>query len=331
VREIEVIRKSIFAMAALAVAAMASLSSTQDAAAQGATNYPTKPIRIIVAFPPGNGSDIIARLIAEHMTKTIGQPVIVENKPGGDTMIGAAAAAEAAPDGYTLLFVGNSLCCVAPVLNKAPYDPIKSFDPILQTTTAPWALVTSTKAPFGSAEELIKAAKAAPGKLTYGSDSLSSRLVAMLFNKAAGIEMRHIPFKGSAAAANDIANREVDILWTAAGNVRAQVEGGQIKLIAYSATEPSELAPGIPLVSKTLSGFSFYTWTGISAPAGTPKPIIDKLNTHIQAAIDDKAVFDRIFLLGQTKPVTRTPSGFAEIIARDVVRWKELIIEAGIK
>jgi tripartite-type tricarboxylate transporter receptor subunit TctC len=324
-REGDMIRK-IAAALSLAIPML-----TMPVQAEDAASFPSKQIKIIATIPAGNLGDVVTRLLGEHMSKTLNTPVYVENKPGGDTMIGAAAAAESPPNGYTLVLMGMSTCCIAPVIHKdAPYDPVKSFVHIAETASSAFVLVASAKSPYTSVQDVIDAAKANPGKVTYASESPSSKVAGALFAKMANIKLRHVPYKGSTDAANDVSNAEVDVLWTTIGASKPQIDAGRLRVLGAASKERMDLIPNVPVVADTVPGFEFVTWIGLSAPAGTPRPIVDKLNDAIQAAINDPVIAAKIAEIGQQKPRTHTVDNFQALVLSDIQRFKQIIPEAGL-
>lgn len=230
-----------------------------------------------------------------------------------------------------LLFYTSTACCATPVLHDAPYDPIKSFTPITQVVKNAYVLVVGADSPFNNVQDLLNHAKQNPDELKYASDALGSQLTSALFTKLADVKMRHIPYNGSVAAAVAVSNGEVDMLFTGIGAIAGFVKGEKLKMIGVTSVEPIGAAPEVPSISKTVSDFSFGAMMGIAAPAGTPTPIINKLNDAFQAALADEAVWSRIAAMGQEKPDTTSPAEFAKLIEHDVEKWKSLIREAGIK
>ena len=294
--------------------------------------WPSKPIRYIVPFPPGAFNDSLARIMAAELPKALGQPVLVENRPGGNTIIGTEAAAKSAPDGYTLF--GAALpFAVIQSLYKTSFDVTKDFAPITLAGTTPNLLVANPGAPVNSVKELIAFAKANPGRLNYAStgNGTSNHLSFELFKAMTRTFIVHIPYKGSAPAVTDLIAGQVQVMFDNTPNVLPHVRAGKLKALAVSSRARSKLAPEVPTVDEAgVPGYDVTVWFGILAPAGTPKPIIDRLNAEMVKVIRTPEITDR-FMKAGVDPVASTPEAFSGYLKSEVGRWAKVIQDAGIK
>jgi tripartite-type tricarboxylate transporter receptor subunit TctC len=311
--------------------AVAVLLALAAGAAQ-AQAWPSKPIRYIVPFPPGAFNDSLARIMAAELPKALGQPVLVENRPGGNTIIGTEAAAKSAPDGYTLF--GAALpFAVIQSLYKTSFDVTRDFAPIVLAGTTPNLLVANPGAPVNSVKELIAYARANPGRLNYAStgNGTSNHLSFELFKAMTKTFIVHIPYKGSAPAVTDLIAGQVQVMFDNTPNVLPHVRAGKLKALAVSSKARSKLAPEVPTVDEAgVPGYDVTVWFGILAPAGTPKPIIDRLNAEMVKVIRTPEITDR-FLKAGVDPVAGTPEAFSGYLKSEVGRWAKVIQDAGIK
>jgi len=314
------------------VALLVVLATCASAAAL-AQGYPNRPIRIIAPFPAGGGYDFLSRLIGQEMSKTLGQPIVVDNKSGANGNIGTDAAAKSPPDGYTLLMGGNSpLSLNVGLYPKLPYDPVKDFEPISRVATQPNLLAVHPGVPVKSLAELIQYAKANPGKLSYGSNGNGSpqHLAAELLKRSAGIEMIHVPYKGAAPTASALLAGEVSLAFNIILLPLPQVQAGRLTGIAVASSRRSPLAPELPTMSELGYPIDIDTWYGLLAPAGTPKDVVDKLygqTVKILTIPEVRKKFDELGL----EPVGNTPAEFAAIIKKETPEWAKVIKDAGIK
>jgi tripartite-type tricarboxylate transporter receptor subunit TctC len=299
------------------------------AAAQG---YPAKPIHIIAPFPAGGGYDFLSRMVGAEMTKTFGQPVIVENKAGANGNIGTDAAAKSAPDGYTLLMGGNSpLALNVGLYPKLPYDPLRDFEPIARVATQPNLFAANPKVPVKSVAELVQYAKANPGKLTYASNGNGSpqHLAAEQLKRMAGIDMVHVPYKGAAPTAAALLAGEVSVAFNVILLPLPHVQSGRLTGLAVASSKRSPMAPGISTMAELGYPIDIDTWYGLVAPAGTSKDVIAKLNAETV----------RILALPELKERTRsqgielagsTPEEFGAFLKADIAKWTKAIREMNI-
>ncbi len=299
-----------------------------------AQSYPTHPIRLIVPYPPGGGTDFFARVVATEMGAGLGQTVVVENRPGAGTLIGAEAVARAQPDGYTFLLGDTSTYASNRSLYaKLPYDADKDFAPV--TLTGRFAivlLVNTDKLKVNSVKELIDAAKKSPGAIDYGSAGIGSpfHLAGELFAQGAGVKLNHVPYKGAAPAIQDLVSGQIGMMFVDYATARGQLAMKQIKAIAVAS--PGEFAglPGVPPVSKDVPGFEAWAWQGFAVPAATPKDAIAKLNAAYAKAVGNAEIKQKLIGAG-IDPLQSSPAEMAAYIKSEAAKWEKVIKTAGIK
>ena len=317
-------------IAALALAAAAALL-TQPAIAQ---NYPAKPVRLIIPFPPGGATDIFGRVLAQKLGELIGQSVVVENRPGAGGMIGSELASKAAPDGHTILLATASTHSIGPALNpKMPYDAKKDFAPVIHLADATNILIASRTLPVANLRELVAYARANPGKLNYASSGNGTivHLTGEMFKAATGTFIVHIPYKGTALAIPDLIAGQVSFVFDNIASALPHIRGGKVKTLGISALKRSPLVPDIPTMDEAgVKGFESNTYFGVFAPAGTPAAIVTRLNGEINKAIGAQDFRERLAALG-AEPVGGTPEQLARAVARDTEKYAAVIKRAGIK
>ena len=296
--------------------------------------YPSKTVRIIVGFAPGSATDILARVVADAFSKSMGQPFVIDNKPGAGGSIGAAQAKEAAPDGYTLVAAGSGPFAINPAIqSKLPYDPIKDFELIGNIVLTPQALVVSTSAPYQSVKDLVAAAKAKPGEIPYASlgNGSTSHLTMEAFQNAAGIKLNHIPFKGSSDAQTAIIGGQVPLMSDTIPGIRAQVEAGKLRAIGVAIPRRSHFMPDVPTVAEQgYPGFESVGWIGLAAPAKTPSAIVDKLNAEILKMLQDPAVKAKFEQLA-FEPVGDSREQFTAFVKSEIAKWSKVAKDSGAK
>ena len=251
--------------------------------------FPTKPIRFIMPYPPGGSSDILARPIANEMSKNLGQPVLIDYKPGAGSTIGADVAAKSPPDGYTIVMLLTAHAINASLMPSLPYDTVKDFASITLAATLPLVVVVNSQASIQTIQDLIAAAKANPGKLNYGSAGAgnTSHLAVEYFKSVVGVDLTHVPYKGSGPAVTGLLGREVDLMFDSLSSSLAQIQGGKFRAIAVSTAKRSHVLPQVPTIQESgVPGFDISAWYGIFAAAGTPAPIVQKLNAEIIKAMN---------------------------------------------
>jgi tripartite-type tricarboxylate transporter receptor subunit TctC len=298
-----------------------------------AQGYPERNIQMIVPYPAGGSTDILARTILQPLSEALGKPVIIDNKSGAGGILGTTEAARATPDGYTIVF-GNlgPNALNASLYKKLAYDPVRDFVPISKVVDVPFLLVTAPSTGISSVTDLIELGKKDPNALTYASVGLgsASHVTAELFRRQAGIEMRHIPYRGGAPATNDTLAGQVSVYFITPLEGIGQLQSGTLKSLGISTASPSPLFPDMPTIDKTLPGFQVVVWFGILAPAGTPPAIVAKLNDAIARAVAAPSVQETLKKLG-VEPKSSTPEAFAATIRADVDKWAKLVNEADIK
>jgi tripartite-type tricarboxylate transporter receptor subunit TctC len=305
------------------------VGGAQSAQAQ---TYPVKPIRFVAAFPAGGPSDIVARAIGRRMSEVLGQPVVIENRTGAGGNIGAEAVAKAAPDGYTVL-LGGSYVTIAPSLyTKPPFDPIRDFAPVSLIVSNQYVLVTHPSVPARTVRDLIKIAKAKPGKLNYASTGPGSppRLCAELFKSMAGVDMVNITYKGATPALVDMIGGHIDVYFGGISGTLPPIAGNKVRPLAVTSAKRSSQLPEVPTVAEAaLPGYDITTWFGLLAPAATPREIVNKLNGVIVAIVADPEM--KNYLVGQgVDPITNTPEQFAAYIRGEVPKFAKIVKAAGI-
>lgn len=313
------------------LASAASMAATPLARAQAQT-WPAKPIRIIVPFPAGQATDILARLMADQLTKALGQQVIAENRPGAGGQIGADVAAKAAPDGYTLLMVTISTHGIGPALYpKLPYDPQKDFAPIANIGLTPQVLMASLKSGIASVPQLI--AKAKTAELFYGSsgNGSASHLAVEMLKNAAGIKLTHVPFKGNAEAQLALQGGDIQILSDAVPGAVGPVRADKVKAIGIADERRSPFLPDVPTVAEQgLYGVVAVGWIGLSAPARTPEPILDRISAEIMRILKDPDVLEKLKGLSFV-PAKESRQEFEAYIAIENTKWRKIVQDAGVK
>jgi tripartite-type tricarboxylate transporter receptor subunit TctC len=299
-----------------------------------AESYPVKPVKIIVGFAAGGPTDVIARLIAQDMSASLGQSFLVENRTGANALIATEAVAHAAPDGYTLLFASLSHNVNKLLDPNAHYDPIKDFAPICTAAALPLLLVTRADAPYDSVQDLVKAAKQTPGALTYGSagNGGSAHLAGALLETLSGAKMTHVPFRGNAPALAEVMAGRVSFMFYPMIGIADYVTQKRLKVLAIATAERRPDFPSVPTMAE--AGFPGFEetapWVGMLAPAGTPDAIIGELSDAMRASLDKTATKERLKSLGAIT-VASSPAGFRAFLVRDAERWARVIKAAGVK
>ena len=304
---------------------------TVNAGAQQ-TSYPAKPINLIVPFPAGSGTDAVGRIFATELSKILGQQVVVENKPGGNATIAASYVARMQPDGYTLFLTTNTSHSAAPWLMKnVSYDPVKDFTPIARGGNLPFILVINPKLPVKSVEELIAYAKKNPGKLNYASGNSTGIVGGATFAARTGIELVHVPYKGTPQAMTDVVGGQVDMMFVDVAAGMPLVKSGQLKAIAVSTAARSALLPELPSMAEAgVKDFDLISWNGYFGPAGLPPEVVTKVNAAINQIVNDPETKKRLSVLG-FDAFSGTPQDFAGFVDQQLTLWKKLIQDAGIK
>lgn len=314
-----------------AAAALAGAVLCASAAAQ-ADRYPNRPIRVVVPFTPGGSNDLIGRIIGQKLTEAWGQPVIIDNRPGGGSTIGVQVVVNAAPDGYTLLTTSGGIATNVS-LYKLPYDPRKDLAPVALLAQMPYLIAAHPGLAAKSAQDLIALARAQPGKIAFSSSGAgtSSHLAAEMFKSAAKINMLHVPYKGGGPAVNAVVSGEVQITFNVITGPLPMVRANKLRAIAVTGAKRAEAAPEIPTVAESgIPGFEMIAWYNTFAPAKTPAAITNRLNAEINRILGEPDVREKLGTQGVT-PMTGTPADLSKYLNLEVDRWARVIREAGIK
>ena len=306
--------------------AFATVANAQDA-------WPSKPIRFILPFPPGGGTDILGRLIAERLSAQLGQPVVTENRGGAGGNVGTEAAAKSAPDGYTIVLVAPSLAISPTLYTKLNYDPVKDFAPVSLVATVPNVMITQASLPVQNLAEFIAYAKGKPSALNFGSGGAgtSNHLAGELFNLVTGAKLVHVPYKGVNLAMQDVLAGNVHLVFIGIPAAAPHIKAGKLRALALVAPQRSSALPDVPTVAEAgLRDFEVTTWYGVLAPTGTPKNIVLRLNAELVKVMHSAELKKKLAAMG-TEPLTSTPEEFAAYIQGEIAKWGEVIRKAGVK
>jgi len=302
------------------------------AGAAFANTFPHKPVRIVVPFSPGGGTDLIARTLGQEMSKDLGQPVIIDNKPGAGTIIGTDAIAKAQPDGYSLVMASFAHAVNPSLQPKLPFDNAKAFAPVILVGRGPNVLVVRPASPFKTVADVLAAAKANPGKLTYASQGAgtSAHLAGEMFDNLAKVKTLHIPYRGAGPAMTDLMGGQVELFFGTAAAVAPFVERGQLRAIAVTSAVPSAAFKGVPTISATIPGYAVESWYGLYAPAGTPKDVIDRLNAAGRKAARSPDFTRKVEQEG-LNIAAGDPTELDTYVRGEEARWARIVKENGIK
>jgi tripartite-type tricarboxylate transporter receptor subunit TctC len=302
------------------------------AAAVPAQSYPAKPIRFVVGFPPGGGNDIIARMVGAKMQESWGQAVVIDYKPGANSIIATEFVAKSAPDGYTLLVNATGGMSVNPVLyTTLPYDPLKDFVPISMVGSFPLVLAVNPSVPARSVQELVAYAKANPGKLNYSAGSTAFQVATEMFKQMTGIDVRHIPYKGSAASITAVIAGDVQMTIVDTPPLVPQIKGGRVRALAVTSAKRAGAMPDLPTIAESgVPGYEMVLWIGVFAPAGTPREIADKLNAEVVRIVNLPDIREKLDGMG-VDPLGNSSEQVAEWIRREIARFGPVVKAAGIK
>lgn len=312
-------RKNALSFAVLAL--VGGMVSAQNA-------WPTKPITFVVPQAPGGANDVIARAVAQSLGQTLGQPVVVENRPGANGNLGTGQVARSAADGYTFLVTAQSAYTINPALyTKVPFDPIKDFTPVMQLAVAPYLLVVNPSFPAKNLNELVAYAKQHPGKVEYASagNGTLNHLLGEMLKKQKAVDLLHVPYKGASAAATDVVAGQLPMTFGSFPGVMPFVASGKLRVLGVASDKPTTLAPEIPVLGKDLAVTSWY---GLFAPAGTPQPIVDKLYQSIQQVLARPEMGERFKTLGAER-VESSPQSFKAMLPAELAHWKQVVKESG--
>lgn len=316
---------------ALRLAAAAAASPVAPRIAWTQT-YPSRPVRIIVGFAAGTALDITARIIAQWLSERLGQPVIVENRPGAGSNIATEAVVKSPPDGYTLLLASVANPIGMALFDRLNFDFVRDVAPITSIARAQLVIVVNPASPAKSLADLIARAKASPGKINYGSNGSGSatQVAAELLKQMAGIDMVHVPYRGGAGLLADLIGGQVDVAFDAMSSVIGQVRAGRLRALAVTAATPSDALPGVPTVGAFVPGYDVTVWNGLAAPNGTPAETVEKLNREVNAALADAKVAGRLADLGYTV-FPSSVADFSRLLVAETEKWGKVVKLAGIK
>ena len=310
---------------------MLALAAALPAAQAQTGKWPDKPVRVIVPFPPGGTTDVVARTFAPRLAEEYGQQFIVDNRGGAGGAIGAEIAARANPDGYTIIVVTSSYAPNA-ALYKLPYDPVKGIAPISMISILPFILVVHPSVKAGSLKEFIELARAQPGVLNFGSPGNGSlpHMAIALFQQLSATNIVHVPYKGDGPAIADLLGGQIQLMMSSGAATDAYVKAGRLRALAVTSEQRSRAKPDLPAISELVPGYSADAWAGMWAPAGTPKEIISRLNQSVERILKQPDVQVRL-RAGGAEPAHTTPEEFARVIARDVAKWTKVVKAGNIK
>nr|WP_239027431.1 tripartite tricarboxylate transporter substrate binding protein [Ramlibacter algicola] len=312
---------------------LAAAAFIAPGAASAQEAFPNKPIHMILPFPPGGVTDLLARALGEKLSARLGQPVVVENKPGAGTVLASDYVARAKPDGYTILMAASSLGTAPLIYDKVTYDAVKSFAPVTQVASVVHVLVVSPKLPVANVKELIAYTKANPGKLSYASTGTgtSTHLEGELLKSMAGIDMVHVPYKGSGPALNDLVGGQLGVMIDALGSSGPFIKAGKLRALGVTTAKRSASVPELPTLAESgVPGYEAMPWLGLVAPAGTPPEIVDRLHKETAKVLEDPAIKERFKGWG-LDIIGNTPAEFSAFIKRDIDQWARVIKNANIK
>lgn len=319
-------------IAAVRVIVAAGLACGAVAASYAAEDYPARPVRMIVPFPPGGGVDGVARILGQRLSEKLGQQVVIDNRGGSGGIIAAEIAVKSAADGYTLFFGGSASHGITPHLyRRLPYDAVKDFAPIVLLGSTPYILVVHPSVAANSVKELIALAKASPGKLNYASAGSGStlHLTGELFKTMAGVNIVHVPYKGAAPALTDLLSGQIQMTFNPAVVVLPHVKAGRLRALAVTSAKRTALAPELPTVAEAgVAGFEAAGWYGVLAPARTPAAIVNALNRHIAAMLEEREFRGRLAAVG-VEPLGGSPAQFASYIGSELAKWGKVVRVAG--
>ena len=299
--------------------------------ARAQSGYPAKPIQFIVPYAAGGNGDIVSRMVGQRLSAILGQPILIENRPGAGGNIGAQAAARAAPDGHTLVLTSGTHAINMTLYEKPGFDVVRDFAPVAMLTSAPFVLIVHPSVPVKTLQDLIAHAKANPGKLNYGSagSGAGAHITTELLKSMAGIDMLHVPYKGTPQATTDLVAGQLQVMFNAPSTSMPLIQSGKVRALGISSRKPSPLAPGLPTVSDSgLPGFDSTVWQGILVPARTPPAIVTRLNREVNALLNNAELRDMLLKQG-VDPEPMSPEEFGAYIKTEVEKWGKIVKASG--
>jgi len=297
-----------------------------------AQTYPSRPIKVIVPWPPGQATDVAARMVAERLVPVLGQPVVPDNRPGAGGVVGCEAAAKSPADGYTLVAGSSGPISISPNVQKVAYDPLKDFVPISLLAVNPFMLVVNPSIPANNVKELIALLKANPGKYSFASSGsgATSHLMAVLFNSMAGVNVVHVPYKGSSQSITDVVSGQIAYTIETVPAVAGLVKAGKLRALGATSLTRAEAMPEVPTIAETLPGYEMFGWIGLMAPAGTPGAITDRISAETQKIMQDPEIRKR-FLAAGMEPAGNTPAQFHDFLIKQNERYGSIVKQAHVK
>ena len=314
--------------------AFAATAATLCAATAHAQAYPAKAIRVLVPFPPGGGTDIIAREVTQKVASATGWTFVIDNKPGAGGNLGVDAAAKSPADGYTIVLGQTSNLAINPTLySKLPYNPLTDLAPIALVASAPLVIVVPASSPYKTVADLVAAAKAKPGQVNFASpgNGTVAHLTSELFQKAAAVKTQHVPYKGASQALTDVISGNVELYMSSVPTLLGHIKQGKLRALAVSSAKRVDDLPNVPTINESgYAGFNAVTWFGLLAPAGTPKDVVARLNAEFNKALQQAELRKKLGDEG-ADPAGGTPEQFASLIKDDITRWGKVVKESGVK
>jgi tripartite-type tricarboxylate transporter receptor subunit TctC len=322
-------------MKKLLISLAAAIALPSAPAFAQAQNFPTKAIRFVVGFAPGGGTDVVARLIAPKLSENLGQPVVVENRPGASGTVAAGQVAKSAPDGHTIMMGVVSVNTILPsLMPNLPYDPIKDFAAVTLTASVPHLIVVHPSLPVKTIKDLIALAKAEPGKLNYPSagNGTTPHIAGEMFKSMAGVDLMHVPYKSTGQSMPDLLGGRLSVGFDTYPTAAPHVRTGKLRAIAATSTKRLAEFPDVPTVEESgVPGYRFATWYGVFAPAGTPPAIVNRLHAEFAKAMNSPDIRPRLVEMGIDDTTTRTPEEFATLVRNDMARFSKVVKDAGVK
>jgi tripartite-type tricarboxylate transporter receptor subunit TctC len=316
----------------LATLALAPAFAFTFAGTAFAQSYPSHPIKVLVPWPPGQATDIAARMVAERLVPMLGQPLVVDNRPGAGGVVGSEVAAKSLADGYTLLAGSSGPISISPNVEKVAYEPLKDFVPISLLAVNPFMLVVNPSIPAHNVKELIALLKANPGKYSFASSGsgATSHLMSVLFNSMAGVNAVHVPYKGSSQSITDVVNGQVAYTIETVPAVAGLVKAGKLRALGATSLTRAAAMPEVPTIAETLPGYEMFGWIGLMAPAGTPSAITDRISAETRKIMQDPEIRKR-FLAAGMEPAGNTPAEFSAFLRKQNDRYGSIVKQAHVK
>ena len=297
-----------------------------------AQSYPSHPIKMIVPWPPGQATDVAARMVSEKLSPVLGQPIVIDNKPGAGGVVGCEQAAKSTADGYTLVAGSSGPISISPNVQKVAYSPLKDFSGISLIAINPFVLVVNPQIPAKNVNELVALIKANPGKYSFASSGsgATSHLMSVLFNSMAGVNAVHVPYKGSSQSITDVVNGQIAYTIETVPAVAGLAKAGKLRMLAVTSTKRALALPEVPTIAETIPGYEMFGWIGFMAPAGTPKAVIERLSTETRKIMQDPELKQR-FLNAGLEPAGNTPAEFADFMRKQNDRYASIVKQSGVK